>query len=112
MLANPISSCRTGAFARATITAVGFARGEAQAADIAHPPADGTLHRFGHRAVMHADGIVEISFHERQQFGAVVLGKWLVGGAGIDVDGGFPAVVAAGAGRERDRQQQDRRALC
>src|ERR1700731_881827 len=53
---EPAVNIENGAFARAAITAVGFARGKAQAADIAPPPADGTLHRLGHRGVMHADG--------------------------------------------------------
>jgi hypothetical protein len=61
---------------------------------------------------VHAARIVEIGFHERQHFGAVIVGIRLVGDTAIVGIGDAPAVIAARAGGERDRQQQDRRALC
>src|SRR6185312_4035474 len=108
---EPAIDIEYAAFALSAITAVGFTRGKAHAADIAQPSADGTLHRLGHRSVMHADGIVEIGLHERQQFGAMIFGERLVGAAVVYVEGGISAVLAAGAADERHRQQQHRHAL-
>src|SRR5215204_6532754 len=49
-----------GAFTRLAVAAVGFARAEPEADDIALPPADDALDRLGHDGAAHADGIVEI----------------------------------------------------
>src|SRR6266850_7496223 len=55
--------------------------------------------------------IVQVGFHERQDFAAIVVWIGLVGDAAIVGEADAPAVIAAGAGRERDRQQQDRHML-
>ena len=62
--------------------------------------------------VVHADGIVEVGPHERQNFGVVVGGKWLVGDAAIVGVADDPAVATARTARERDREQQNGRTLC
>src|SRR3979490_1353161 len=51
---EPAVAKENGALARLTIVAFGVARGEAQATDIAQPPADCALHRLGHGGVTHA----------------------------------------------------------
>src|SRR5258705_13393508 len=109
------STARTGLLSStqsSAVTAVGFAWGKTQAADITQASADGALHRLGHRRVVYAAWIIEIGFHERQQFGAVIVGIRLIGDTAIVGIGDASAVVAAGAACERDRQHQDRRALC
>src|ERR1700687_2917490 len=78
---EPAIDGENGPFAQLAGTSVGFARGKTQAADITQPSADGALHRLGHRGIVYAAWIVEIGSHERQQFGAVVVGGWLGWGA-------------------------------
>ena len=108
---EPAVDIENGALAQLAISAGGLARGKMQATDVAHPPPDGALHRFGHRSIMDANGIVEIGSHERQQLGTIVVWKTLDGGPAIVAEGRAWAVIAARTGSERNRQQQDRRAL-
>src|SRR5436190_15609308 len=110
---EPSIHVENGAFAQFAVTSVRLARAKAQAGDVTHPSADGTLHRFGQRSLMHAERIVEIGLHECQQFAAVITRIGLDSTAVIDGHGGFSAVLAASrTRRKRDRQQQDQRALC
>src|SRR6266446_7809460 len=109
---EPAIDVENGAFAQLAVTAVGFTWGKTQAADITQASADGALHRLGHRGIVYAAWIIEIGFHERQQFGAVIVGIRLAGNASIVGIGDASALIAAGASRERDRQHQDRRARC
>src|SRR5258707_1995155 len=109
---EPAIDVENGCFAQWALTAVGFAWGKTQAADITQASAHGPLHRLGHRGIVHAAWIIEIGFHERQQFGAVIVRIRLAGEAAIIGIGYASALIAAGAGRKRDRQHQDRRARC
>jgi len=109
---EPAVDKENGALARLLIGTGGIPRGKAQATDVAQPTADDTLHRLRHGRVAHANGVVEVSPHERQDFSRVVGRVWLFGAAAIVGIGDAFAVVAARAGRKRERQQQDRRVLC
>ena len=88
-----------GAFTRLAVIAVGLARAEPEAGEIAQPSTDDALDRLGHDGVAHADGIVEIGPQKRQHFGAVILGKRLAGDAAIVGKGDRLAVIAGGTGR-------------
>src|SRR6202045_2124008 len=110
---EPAIDVKDGALPRLAIAAVGFARGKAQAADISRPAPNLALRWFGQGGVMHADRIVEIGSHESEQLGAVVARERLTGvGIAATEKTDASAVVAARAGRDCDRQDQDRRALC
>ena len=100
------------ALARLAIAAVGFARAEAQADDIAQPAADDALDRLGHAGLADADRIVEIAAHEGQNFGAEIHRIGLVGDAAIVGKRDRPAFIAGSTSRKHDRQQQDRRKFC
>src|SRR5260221_8391959 len=65
---EPAIDKENAALTRLAIAAVGFARAEAQAGDIAQPPADDALDRLRHPGVMDARRIVQIALHERQHF--------------------------------------------
>jgi hypothetical protein len=61
---------------------------------------------------MDADRIVEIAPHERQYFRVVVGRKRLVGDTAVAGVADDPAVTAIRTARERDRKQQNSRAIC
>jgi len=98
-----------GAFARLAVAAIGFAWAEPKANHVAQPSADDALDRLGHDGVAHADGVVEVGPHERNDFAPVVVGKGLVGDAAVVGKSDGLAVVAGGTGRKRHRQQHHRR---
>src|SRR4029077_16760372 len=112
--AEPAVEKKNRAVPRLAVAAVGLAHVIAQAADRAGLAADVSRRRLRNRRISHADWIVEIGFQEGQQFGSVVAWKRLVGefvSAAEKADAS--AVVAARAGRERDRKQHpDPRMLC
>src|ERR1700724_1542999 len=110
---EPAIDVKDGALPRLAIAAVGFARGKAQAADISRPAPHLALCWFGQGRVMYADRIVEIVSHESEHLGAVLARERLICiGIAATEKTDAPAVVAARAGRDCDRQNQDRRALC
>ena len=94
-MVEPAVDIHDGALARIVIAAVGIAHREPQAGDVAQPTADGTLYRLGQGGLAHADGIVEIGLQERQQFGAVIVGVWLIGDTFVIGVADAPALVAA-----------------
>ena len=100
-----------GALTLLAVGAVGFPRGKAQAADIALPAPDHPLHRLRHQPVMNRCRIVQVGLHERQDFAAIVVRIGLIGDAAVVRVADAPAVIAAGAGRKQDRQQQKCRML-